>query len=62
MLISKNEFIVFIRFYSDDANKNNQYRAASYTVVLRDYGTNGYLLPPVLVGINHCSINVGHVL
>jgi hypothetical protein len=33
-------------FYSDDANSNNQYRAAGYTIELRDTGFYGFLLPP----------------
>ena len=38
--------------YSDDANENNgQYRAASYTIELRDTGAYGFLLPPYLVSV-----------
>ena len=33
-------------FYSDDANMNNKYRAAGYTIELRDTGTYGFVLPP----------------
>ena len=33
-------------FYSDDANSNNEYRAAGYTIELRDTGQNGFTLPP----------------
>ena len=33
-------------FYSDDANSQNQYRAAGYTFELRDTGQSGFLLPP----------------
>ena len=33
-------------FYSDDANVNNMYRAAGYTIELRDTGAFGFLLPP----------------
>ena len=33
-------------FYSDQANENNQYRAAGYTFELRDTGTYGFELPP----------------
>ena len=34
------------RFYSDDANSNNEYRAAGYTIELRDIGQYGFQLPP----------------
>ena len=33
-------------FYSDDANSNNNYRAAGYTIELRDTGFYGFELPP----------------
>ena len=33
-------------FYSDDANTNNNHRAAGYTIELRDTGFYGFLLPP----------------
>lgn len=33
-------------FYSDDANVNNKYRAAGYTIELRDTGMYGFQLPP----------------
>ena len=34
-------------FYSDDANENNgDYRAAAYTIELRDTGEYGFALPP----------------
>lgn len=33
-------------FYSDDANKNNDYRAAGFTIELRDTGHYGFELPP----------------
>lgn len=40
-------------FYSDDANENNgEYRAASYTIELRDTGRYGFILPPSEV--SHC--------
>lgn len=33
--------------YSDDANElNGEYRAASYTIELRDTGAYGFILPP----------------
>lgn len=32
-------------FYSDDANANNKYRAAGYTIELRDTGRYGFELP-----------------
>ena len=34
------------RFYSDDANENSEYRAAGYTIELRDTGQYGFELPP----------------
>jgi hypothetical protein len=37
-------------FYSEMANEQNEYRAAGYTIELRDTGTYGFLLPPDLVG------------
>jgi len=33
-------------FYSDNANTNNNYRAAGYTFELRDTGQYGFELPP----------------
>lgn len=33
-------------FYSDDANANNEFRAAGYTIELRDTGMYGFELPP----------------
>ena len=33
-------------FYSDDANSNSPYRAASFTIELRDMGEHEFLLPP----------------
>ena len=33
-------------FYSDDANSNNEFRAAGFTIELRDTGQFGFLLPP----------------
>ena len=37
-------------FYSDDANENNgDYRAAAYTIELRDTGNYGFVLPPAQV-------------
>lgn len=33
-------------FYSDDANFENSYRSAGYTIELRDTGQFGFLLPP----------------
>lgn len=38
--------------YSDDANEfNGDYRAASYTIELRDTGYYGFLLPPQYVSL-----------
>ena len=38
---------IFCRFYSDNATKTNGgYRAAGYTISLRDTGEYGFLLPP----------------
>ena len=37
-------------FYSDNANVNNEYRAAGYTIELRDTGEYGFELPPDQVG------------
>ena len=35
------------RFYTEDAAENNDgYRAAGYTIELRDTGEYGFLLPP----------------
>ena len=34
------------RFYSDGANERNEYRAAGYTIELRDTGAYGFQLPP----------------
>lgn len=39
-------YFVLRRIYSDDANANNDYRAAGYTVELRDTGQYGFELPP----------------
>lgn len=33
-------------FYSDGANINNDFRAAGFTIELRDTGQHGFLLPP----------------
>ena len=33
-------------FYSDNANTGNEFRAAGYTIELRDTGFYGFLLPP----------------
>ncbi len=33
-------------FYSDNANQNNEHRAAGYTIELRDEGQYGFELPP----------------
>lgn len=33
-------------FYSDNANANSNYRAAGYTIELRDTGQYGFELPP----------------
>ena len=33
-------------FYSEDANAENEYRSAGYTIELRDTGQYGFLLPP----------------
>ena len=40
-----------IRFYSDDANQDNEYRAAGFTIELRDTGQYGFQLPADQVGI-----------
>ena len=40
-----------IRFYSDDANQGNEYRAAGFTIELRDTGQYGFQLPADQVGI-----------
>ena len=38
---------VSYRFYTEDAaEKNDGYRAAGYTIELRDTGRYGFLLPP----------------
>ncbi len=34
------------RFYGENANVNNAYRAAGFTIELRDTGDYGFLLPP----------------
>lgn len=45
---------IFHRFYSDDANVNNGiYRAAGFTIELRDTGDYGFLLPPEQVKSHH---------
>lgn len=45
--------------YSDDANEfNGEYRAAAYTVELRDTGEYGFLLPPEQVRVGVLKINV----
>ena len=42
-----NNVVISCRFYSDKANENNDgYRAAGYTMELRDNGTYQFLLPP----------------
>ena len=47
---------ICVRFYSEDANKNNQgYRAAGFTIELRDTGQYGFLLPPDQVILLHKS-------
>ena len=33
-------------FYSEDANRGSPYRAASFTIELRDTGLYGFQLPP----------------
>ena len=33
-------------FYSEEANMDNEYRSAGYTIELRDTGQYGFLLPP----------------
>ena len=38
-------------FYSDDANSNNNYRAAGFTIELRDTGQFGFELPPSQVQV-----------
>ncbi len=39
--------MLFHRFYSDDAASGNKgYRAAGYTIELRDRGQYAFLLPP----------------
>ncbi len=40
------------RFYSDDANEDHTYRAAGFTIELRDTGRYGFQLPPDQVKIN----------
>ena len=41
------KLLFYLRFYSDKANENNgQYRAAGFTMELRDNGTYSFLLPP----------------
>ena len=48
------------RFYSEDANVNNDgYRAAGFTIELRDTGTYGFLLPPSQVDNDHRLITQG---
>lgn len=39
-------FNLYFRFYSDNANEKNEYRAAGFTIELRDTGNYGFLLPP----------------
>lgn len=42
---------ICLRFYSADANEDNLgYRAAGFTIELRDTGRYGFLLPPDQVG------------
>jgi len=36
-------------YYSSDGNVNNEFRAAAYTIELRDTGEYGFVLPPDLV-------------
>lgn len=45
-------------FYSDDANSNNEYRAAGYTIELRDTGFYGFELPASQVRISWKSCRV----
>ena len=33
-------------FYSEEANNQNEFRSAGYTVELRDTGQYGFILPP----------------
>ena len=37
---------LYCRFYSDNANTGNEYRAAGFTFELRDTGQYGFQLPP----------------
>lgn len=41
-------------FYSDKANENNKYRAAGYTIELRDEGQFGFRLPADQVHYSAC--------
>ena len=39
-------FIIFYRLYSNDASMNNGFRAAAFTIELRDKGYYKFMLPP----------------
>lgn len=46
-MIVSTVLLICVRFYCDEANKNNDgYRAAGFTIELRDTGQYGFLLPP----------------
>ena len=38
--------VITCRFYTEDANVNNNYRAAGIAIELRDTGQYGFVLPP----------------
>ena len=46
LLKNKTLWLLYCRFYSDNANENNEYRAAGFTIELRDTGQYGFQLPP----------------